>query len=199
MNEQHLSSRLAAASGAVFAVLLFAAAGDGSYSPVREVLATVALGLAIPFICRLGSLVRGSTTDVDGLAGAAIGAGVVGIALKLASGAPEVAIHEAGLRSGSTTYDAFTQMAEATTVISLVPLAVFCALTAVLALRTGVLPRLLAIGWGVTAVALLANSAFVGASFVPAILLFLLWCVVTSVHLVRAGSPRRIEAAAAAH
>lgn len=190
------SSRLAAACGAVFAVLLFAAAGDGGYSPVREVLATAALGLAIPFICRVGSLLRDSSAESDGLAGAAVVAGVAGIVLKLASGAPDVAIHEASLRSGSSTYDAFTQLAEATTVISLVPLAVFSALTAALALRSGVLPRWLAIGWAVTAVALAANSTVVGASFVPAVLLFLLWSLVTSVHLVRAGSPRRAGVAA---
>jgi hypothetical protein len=197
MNQHPLSSRLAAACGAVFAVLLFAAAGDGGYSPVREVLATAALGLAIPFVCRVGSLLRGPTPEADGLVGAAVGAGVAGIVLKLSSGAPDVAIHEASLRSGTPTYDAFTQLAEAITVISLVPLAVFAALTAVLALRRRVLPRWVAIGWGVTAVALAANSAVVGAAFVPAILLFLLWCLITSVHLVRADSPRRAEVAAA--
>ena len=199
MIHQHLSSRLAAACGGVFAVLLFAAAGDGGYAPVREVLAMVALGLAIPFVWQVGRVLGSAATESAGLAGAAVSAGVAGIVLKMASGAPDVAIHEAGLRSGTPTYDALTQLAEATTVVSLVPLAVFCGIAAALALGSGVLPRWLAVGAGVTAVALVVNSTAVGASFVPAILLFQLWTVITSVHLVRAGSSRRAEVAVAAH
>jgi hypothetical protein len=190
MIQQHVSSRLAAASGAVFAVLLFAAAGDGSYAPVREVLATFALGLAIPFIWQVGTALR-SSAESAGLAGAAVGAGVAGIVLKLASGAPEVALHEAGLRSGTPTYEAFTKLAEATTVLSLLPLGVFCCLTALVAFGNGAMPTWLAAASGLTGVALVANSAVVGASFVPAMVLFLLWSLVTSVHLVRVASPRR--------
>lgn len=199
MNQQHLSSRLASACGGAFAVLLFAAAGDGGYAPAREVLAMVALGLAIPFVWQVGRVLGSAATESAGLAGAAAAAGVAGIVIKMASGAPDVALHEAGLRSGTPTYVALTKLAEATTVVSLVPLAVFCGLTAAIALGSGALPRWLAIGAGVTAVALVANSAVVGASFVPAILLFLLWTLLTSVHLVRAGSSRRAEVAVPAH
>jgi len=198
MNQQHTSSRFAAACGAAFAVLLFVAAGDGGYAPLREVVAMVALGLAIPFLWEVGRVLRGPSADSAGLAGAAVAAGVAGIVIKMASGAPEVALHEAGLRSGTPAYEALSKLAEATTVISLVPLAVFCGLTAVVALGSGTLPRWLAIGSGVTAVALVGNSLVVGASFVPAVLVFLLWSLLTSIHLVRVGSPRGARAAATA-
>jgi hypothetical protein len=69
--------------------------------------------------------------------------------------------------------------------MSLYPLAVCCAAVAVVALRENVLPRWLAVFAGVTAVALAVNSAFVYASFVPALLLFMLWTLVTSLVLLR--------------
>lgn len=182
-------SRPAAACGAVFAVVLFLAAGDGGYSPGREVLATLALTLAIPFLCHVGHVLRreGSSALVD----AAVFAGVGGIVLKIASGAPEVARHEAHLTKGTATYDAFSKLADALTLTSLLPLAVFCVLTAVVALRTGALPAWLGVGAGITGAALAVNSAFVGATFMPAMLVFLLWSLVASIQQTRARSGRR--------
>ena len=54
-----------------------------------------------------------------------------------------------------------------------------------IALRERVLPRWLGIFTGVTAVALAVNAGFVFASFVPALLLFLLWTLITSIVLLR--------------
>jgi hypothetical protein len=181
-------SRPAAACGAVFAVVLFLAAGDGAYSPAREVVATLALTLAIPFLGHVGNVLRrgGPSSLVD----AAVAAGVGGIVLKIASGAPEVAYHEAHLAKGTATYDAFAKMADVLTVTSMFPLAAFCALTAVVALRTGTLPAWLGVGAGITAAALAVNGAVIGASFVPAIVVFMVWSLVASIHLVRAGSER---------
>jgi hypothetical protein len=186
-------SRPAAACGAVFAVVLFLAAGDGGYSPAREVLATVALTLAIPFLCHVGHVLRraGASSLVD----AAVAAGVAGVVLKIASGAPEVATHEAHLHKGTATYDAFAKLADALTLTSLLPLAVFSVLTAVVALRTRALPAWLGIGAAVTDVALAVNSAVVGASFVPAMLVLLLWSLLASIHLVRAAAPQRVTVA----
>ena len=50
---QPASSRLGAACGAVFALVLFAANGDGSqpFSGARAVAGIVALTLAIPLLC----------------------------------------------------------------------------------------------------------------------------------------------------
>ena len=58
-------------------------------------------------------------------------------------------------------------------------------LAELIALRERVLPRWLGIFTAVTAVALAVNAGFVFASFVPALLLFLLWTLVTSIALLR--------------
>ena len=68
---------------------------------------------------------------------------------------------------------------------SSLPLAICCAAVAAIALRERVLPRWLGIFAAVTAVALAVNAGFVYASFVPALLLFLLWTLVTSIVLLR--------------
>jgi len=69
--------------------------------------------------------------------------------------------------------------------MSLYPLAICCAAVAVIALRERVLPRWLGMFAAVTAVALAVNAGFVFAGFVPALLLFLLWTLVTSMVLLR--------------
>jgi hypothetical protein len=56
---------------------------------------------------------------------------------------------------------------------------------AVVALRTRVLPRWIGAFAALTAVALVINGGFVFASFVPALLLFLLWTLVTGAVLLR--------------
>jgi hypothetical protein len=61
----------------------------------------------------------------------------------------------------------------------------FCATTAILAYRTGVLPRWLAGAAAVTAVALAVNGAFLEASFLPALLLFIAWTLAASLCLIR--------------
>ena len=57
---QQSSSRTAALCGVLFALGLFAAAGDGGFSPARAVIASIALTLAIPFLCHLGRVLRAS-------------------------------------------------------------------------------------------------------------------------------------------
>jgi hypothetical protein len=72
------------------------------------------------------------------------------------------------------------------TLISQYPLALLCAVVAV----RGALRRWLGIGAGVTAVALVANGAFVETDTVPALLLFILWTLCTGVVLVRRAATR---------
>src|SRR5438132_610584 len=67
----------------------------------------------------------------------------------------------------------------------LYPLAICCGAVAVIALRERVLPRWLCMFTALTAVALAVNAGFVYASFMPALLLFLLWTLVTSIVLYR--------------
>ena len=181
-------SRIGAACGAVFAIVLTVAAGDGSqsFSGPRAVAGVAALTAAVPFIAYLCSVLRAQAGEGDRwLAGAALAAGITGIVLKLGSGAPELALHQAHLVPGTQLYNAVDAIAGGATVLSLYPLAVFCAATAIIAFRARALPRWLAAGAAVTAAALAVNGAFLGTGAVPALLLFLLWTLLASAHLLR--------------
>jgi hypothetical protein len=182
--------RLGAASGATFAVTLFVAAGNGnhSFSTPRAVAAVTAITLALPFVGYISRLLRAAEGANGWLAPAALAAGSIGIGLKLVSIVPELAIHRAHIADATQLHKALHEMAGGATVLCLYPLAVFCAATAIVALRTRVLPRWLGAAAAVTATALLVNGSFFDASFVPALLLFLLWTLLASVHLVRRSS-----------
>ena len=178
--------RLGAGCGIVFPIAMFLAVGNGnSFAPWRAVAATWALVLALPFLVYLCSLLRAAEGDGGWLSTAALVAGVSGIVLKLASHAPEVAIHRDGIAKGTQLYKALDDSAGAITVVSIYPLAICCAAVAVIALRERVLPRWLGAFAAVTAVALAINAGFVYASFVPALLLFLLWTLITGIVLLR--------------
>ena len=178
--------RLGAACGIVFPIAMFLAVGNGNnIAPWRAVAATWALVLALPFLAYLWSLLRVAEGEGGWLSTLALIAGVSGILLKLASHAPELAIHREGIAKGTQLYKALDNIAGGATLMSLYPLAVCCAAVAVIALRERVFPRWLGIFTAVTAVALAVNAGFVFASFVPALLLFLLWTLVTSIALLR--------------
>ena len=178
--------RLGAACGIVFPIAMFFAVGNGSqFTPWRAVAATWALVLALPFLTYLWSLLRAAEGEGGWLSTVALVAGVSGVLLKLASHAPELAIHRDGIAKGTQLYKALDNTAGAATLMSLYPLAICCAAVAVIALRERVLPRGLGIFAAATAVTLAVNAGFVYASFVPALLLFLLWTLVTSIVLLR--------------
>jgi hypothetical protein len=185
-------SRAGAACGAIFAVALFLAVGDGSgYHPARAVVATVALAFFVPFLAYLWSLLR----EVEGASGwlstTALGAVLAGITLKIASGAPEIAMHRANVADGTRLHAAIDGLAGGATVLSLYPLALLCAIVATLTVRSGALPRWLGIGAGITGAALFVNGAFLTTAAVPALLLFVLWTLVASVVLYRRAAPTR--------
>ena len=186
MNQPTLS-RLGAACGAVFAIVLTVAAGNGdqSFSGPRAVAGLVAIVLAVPFIAYLCSVLREAEGADGWLVSTAFATGITGIVLKLGSGAPELAMHKAHLIAGTQLNSAISAIGDGVTVICLYPLAVFCAATAIVAFRSRALPRWLAIGASVTAAALAVNGVFLGTDAVPALLLFLLWTLLTSVHLLR--------------
>ena len=178
--------RLGAACGIVFPIAMFLAVGNGNhFTPWRAVAATWALVLALPFLAYLCSLLRAAEGEGGWLSTTALVAGVSGVLLKLASHAPELAIHRDGIAKGTQLYKALDNSAGAATLVSLYPLAICCAAVAVIALRQRVFPRWLGIFTAVTAVALAVNAGFVYASFVPALLLFLLWTLATSIVLLR--------------
>ncbi len=185
MNKPMLSL-LGAVCGIVFPIAMFLAVGDGShFAPWRAVAATWALVLFLPFLSYLCSLLRRAEGDGGWLSTAALAAGVSGVILKLASHAPELAIHRDHIAKGTQLYKALDNTAGAATLVSLYPLAVCCAAVAAIALREHVLPRWLGIFAAITAVALAVNAGFVFASFVPGFLLFLLWTLVTGLVLLR--------------
>jgi hypothetical protein len=191
--------RLAAVCGAIFAVGLFAANGSGNqaFSAPRAVLGIAALTLFVPFTAYLCSLLR-SAEGTDGwLAGAALAAGVTGIALKLGSGSSELALNATHLAQTSQVGNAIEAIGNAATVLSLYPFAVFCAATAILGFRTRALPRWLSAGAGITAAALAVNGAFLTTQAVPAMLVFVLWVLVASVLLLvrasRSPAARHLE------
>jgi hypothetical protein len=178
--------RLGASCGIVFPIAMFFAVGDGShFTPWRAVAATWALALALPFLAYLYSMLRAAEGDSGWLSTVALVAGVSGILLKLASHAPELAIHREGIAKGTQLYKALDSTAGAVTLTSLYPLAICCGAVAAIALREHVFPRWLGIFAAVTALALAVNAGFVYASVAPALLLFLLWTLVTGIVLLR--------------
>ena len=188
MNQnQPALARLGAACGAVFAIVLAVANGDGSqpFSEARAIAGTAALTLVVPFIAYLCRVLRAAEGPDGWLPGAAFATGITGVALKLGSGAPELAAHRTHLVAGTPLHAAVSALGDAATVLCLFPLAVFCAAVAITAFRTRALPRWLAAGAAVTAVALAVNGGFLGTDFVPAMLLFALWTLLASVYLLR--------------
>ena len=137
----------------------------------------------MPFIAYLCSVLREAEGADGWLVSTAFAAGITGIVLKLGSDAPELAMYKAHLIAGTQLNTAIYAIGDGATGICLYPLAVFCAATAIVAFRTRALPRWLAIGVTVTAAALAMNGAFLGIDSVPALLLFLLWTLLSSVHL----------------
>jgi hypothetical protein len=182
-----LFARLGAGCGAVFAVVLFVAAGNGSgsFSAPRAVAGMAAIALFVPFIAYLAGVLRAAEGENGWLSSTALAAGIAGITVKIVSVIPELAIHRAQIADGTPLHKLLTAMGDGATVIALYPLAICCAAIAIVALRRAALPRWLGAGAAITAVALAANAAFLEASFVPALLLFIVWTFVASVTLLR--------------
>jgi hypothetical protein len=121
----------------------------------------------------------------------AFAAGISGIALKLASGAPEVALRRAHVSDGTQLHRALQGIADATTVVSLYPFALLLAVVAIVSLRSAALPRWLGIAAALTSAALLINSSAPTTDNVPALLLFVLWTLAASITMYRKASADR--------
>jgi len=188
------SGRLAATCGAIFAIALAVANGngDGSYAAYRYVVGGIALVLFLPFLAYLCSVLRDAWQGSPWLPRTALAAGIIGIALKLTSGAPEVAIHRARVSDGTQLHRALQAVADATTVISLYPFALLLAVVAIVILRSAALPRWLGAGAALTAAALVINASAPTTDNVPALLLFVLWTLVASITLYRNASADRL-------
>ncbi|HEV8651864.1 MAG TPA: hypothetical protein VG276_21320 [Actinomycetes bacterium] len=118
---------------------------------------------------------------------------MVGLGIKLGSGAVEIAGQATGI--DPRVQSALEDISSGAFVLSMVPLALVAASAAVVALHTGVLPRWL--GWlsAVTAAAVFVNGLFVHADVGPGFLLFLLWTAITSGVLLRRARTAPLTAA----
>lgn len=190
--QERILPRLGAASGALSVVLMFGLSSTGSDSQIVVALELLGLLLLIPFLGFLWSVLREAEGPVGWLSTTALGAGLVGVTMKLASIAPGWAARDFG--DATAIHKALERMNEASFIAQMLPDGVMLAAVATLTLKTGVLPRWL--GWlaTVTAPLLLVNGMFLDADFGPAFLLFLLWTLLASVVLTVRPSRMRSEA-----
>ena len=195
-----IRSTPAALTGTVFAVVLTVANGDGgALSTPQHIAAAAALTLLIPFAVYVGAVLRAcAVTSTDTWAATtAVAAGTVGACLKLASDAPEIAKTGPGISATGPSPAVLTALADATTILALFPLALFGLAAGIAALRTGALPAWLGIGALAAGGALALNGCLLHTENVPAMLMLALWCLLTSIHLLRAGRRGQVGAAPA--
>lgn len=179
--QERILPRLGAASGAVFVVLPFGLSSSGSDSQIVVALELLGLLLFIPFLGYLWSVLRDAEGPGGWLSATALGAGLVGITMKLASIAPGWAARDFG--DTTAIHKALERMNEVAFIAQMLPDGVMLAAVAILTLKAGALPGWL--GWlaAGTAPLLLVNGMFLDADFGPAFLLFLLWTLLASVVL----------------
>jgi hypothetical protein len=107
--------------------------------------------------------------------------------MKLLSDAPDIARSDVRVAGLGQTSVALHAVAGTTTVLALIPLALFALAAGAAALRTGAVPRWLGVGALVAGASLAVNGCFLHTENVPALLVLSLWCLLASVHLVRAA------------
>jgi len=164
----------------------------GSDARIVVVLELVAMLFFIPFLGYLYGVLRRAEGEGGWLSATAFGAGLVDLTIKLGSIAPSFAAQE-GL--GPQLHDTLHKMNSVAFIVTMLPIGVMLAATAVVILKTRVLPAWLGLLAAITAPACLINGMFLDAEFGPAFLLFLLWVTIASIVMtLRAG---RIGARAA--
>lgn len=191
MMDERMWPRLGAASGMLFVALLL----GGESLPLADVVPWELFGLIlfVPFLGCLFAVLRRAEGGDGWLSATALGAGLVALAVKLASFAPYIAARGADTQIEG----ALIAMNNASFILTLAPLGIMVAAASALIIRTGALPIWLGWGGAVTACALLVNSAFLNAEFGPAFLLFLLWTILTSAIMTRRASAGRTEGSTA--
>lgn len=177
-----LTTRVGAAAGVVFALLLVGISGNGDGAPTitHAALSIAALTCALVFVASIaGRVMRG-----DPLLGCiALAGGVGGILLKILAGAVKLTTLTTQFSAHSDAHSLIEAIDNSATVIALDPLAAFCLAVAASGFTVRVLPRWLAGFAAVTGLALAINATFVKATFVPALLLFALWVLVAGTRL----------------
>ena len=189
---ERILPRLGAASGVLFVVLLFGPSSSGSDSQIVVALELLGLLFFIPFLGYLCSVLRAAEGPSGWLWVTALGAGLVGVTMKLASVAPGWAARD--FDDGTAIHKTLDRMNETAFIAQMLPDGVLLAAIAIVALKTSALPRWL--GWlaAVAAPLLLVNGMFLDADFGPAFLLFMLWTLLASVVLTVRPSAVRSQA-----
>ena len=195
-----LLERMGAACGILYVVLLIVGPSIGGLtSPVAFFLEVLAFLFFLFFLGRLWSALRRAEGGSEWLSATAFGAGLMAITIKLASAAPVLAArHRAGDGLDPQLARTLQDMNDASFVLTFFPLAVLLAAFAIVAMRSGALPRWL--GWiaAVISVAFIAGGMAGSANLksewsgLPMIL-FTVWVIATSIVLIR----REIEPRAA--
>jgi hypothetical protein len=190
--QERILPRLGAASGALAVVLQFGLSSSGSDSQIVVALELIGLLLFIPFLGYLWSVLREAEGPGGWLSATALGAGLVGVTMKLASIAPGWAARDFG--DATAIHQGLERMNEAAFIAQMLPDGVMLAAIGILTLKTRALPRWL--GWlaAVAAPLLVVNGMFLDADFGPAFLLFLLWTLLASVVLTVRPSGVRFQA-----
>jgi hypothetical protein len=190
--QERIWPRFGALSGALFVVLLMGPSSVGGDAPIIMVLELIAMLLFIPFLGYLYGVLREAEGEGGWLAATAFGAGLVDLTIKLGSIAPSFAAQE-GLNP--QLHDALHKMNSVAFIVTMLPIGVMMAATAIVILKTRVLPVWLGLLAAVTAPACWVNGMFLDAEFGPAFLLFLLWVIVASIVMtLRVGSlDRRVN------
>ena len=185
--DKRIGPRLGAASGMLFVALLM----GGEILPLADVVPWELFGLIffVPFLGYLFAVLRRAEGEDGWLSATAFGAGLIALAVKLASFAPYIAARGAGTQIEG----ALIAMNNVFFMLTLAPLGVMVAAASALIIRTGALPVWLGWAGAFTGGALLVNSAFLDAEFGPAFLLFLLWTVLTSAILTRRAGVMRTK------
>lgn len=190
--QERILPRLGAASGALFVVLLFGLSSVGSDSMIVIALELIGLLLFIPFLGYLWSVLRDAEGPGGWLSATVLGAGLVGVTMKLASVAPGWAGRD--FEETTAIHKALERMNEVAFIAQMLPDGVMLAAIALITLKTSALPRWL--GWfaAVAAPLLLVNGMFLDAEFGPAFLVFLLWTLLASVVLTVRATRMRSQA-----
>jgi hypothetical protein len=204
------ATRLCAAGGAVYVILGLATTSGSSNEPtlrssraeiaswttqqhlthgriVLGVLTAIALMAVIPFAAGLWHTLRKAEGESGVLSTTMLAAAAVWIAVKFASAMPEFALHWRAQGMSAQLAASLHDMGDFAFSLTFIPQALMLGCAATVILRSGVLPRFL--GWfaAIVAVGLIVTLPI--SNLVPpvAVLLAMLWVLLTSIVLVRRG------------
>lgn len=206
--------RIGAATGIGYILLLFLPSGGGgsdtpNFHASRQAVASwmhhhsgrvtagdfiggllelLALLLFLVFVTYLSIVLREAESDLGFLSTTVLGAGILSVAIKITSFAPAlVATVSAKDGVDPRVIGMLFDLNSVAFILALAATGLMVAAVASVAIPTRALPRWLGWGTAVVALALFANVglAFLGPDFAPAMLLFMLWTLITSIVLIR--------------